>query len=59
MTDAGVPDVPVFQLWIDADACPKILRELIFRASDRHPLRHLTAKLVKWRMRPLKVAWWA
>jgi uncharacterized protein YaiI (UPF0178 family) len=38
MTDVDVPDVPAFQLWIDADACPKILRELIFRASDRHGL---------------------
>jgi uncharacterized protein YaiI (UPF0178 family) len=38
MTDVDVPNVPAFQLWIDADACPKILRELIFRASDRHGL---------------------
>jgi uncharacterized protein YaiI (UPF0178 family) len=25
-------------LWIDADACPRILREVIFRAADRHQL---------------------
>jgi uncharacterized protein YaiI (UPF0178 family) len=25
-------------LWIDADACPRILREVIFRAADRHRL---------------------
>lgn len=29
---------PSFQLWIDADAIPRILRELIFKASDRHLL---------------------
>ncbi|MEC7118561.1 MAG: YaiI/YqxD family protein [Pseudomonadota bacterium] len=28
----------LFQIWIDADACPRVLRELIFRASDRHQL---------------------
>lgn len=27
-----------FHLWIDADAIPRILREVIFRASDRHLL---------------------
>ncbi|WP_420714344.1 YaiI/YqxD family protein [Acinetobacter sp. MD2] len=27
-----------FTLWIDADAIPKILREIIFRASDRYLL---------------------
>ncbi|XID75676.1 YaiI/YqxD family protein [Alkanindiges sp. WGS2144] len=29
---------PAFQLWIDADAIPRILRDIIFRASDRHLL---------------------
>ena len=38
MTDEIKPPVPAFHLWIDADACPKILRDLIFRASDRHVL---------------------
>lgn len=38
MTDEIKPPVPAFHLWIDADACPKILRDLIFRASDRHAL---------------------
>ena len=27
-----------FKLWVDADALPKILREIIFRASDRYVL---------------------
>mgnify|MGYP002664049755 CR=1 FL=1 len=27
-----------FHLWIDADAIPRILRDIIFRASDRHLL---------------------
>ena len=27
-----------FTLWVDADACPRVLRELILRASDRHQL---------------------
>lgn len=27
-----------FKLWVDADALPKILREIIFRASDRYLL---------------------
>lgn len=27
-----------FKLWVDADALPKILREVIIRASDRHQL---------------------
>ncbi|MEB3766246.1 YaiI/YqxD family protein [Acinetobacter sp. MD2] len=30
--------VASFTLWIDADAIPKILREIIFRASDRYLL---------------------
>lgn len=29
---------PSFQLWIDADAIPRILREFIFKVSDRHLL---------------------
>ncbi len=27
-----------FKLWVDADALPKILREVILRASDRYQL---------------------
>ena len=30
--------LPTMTLWIDADACPRILREVIFRAADRHRL---------------------
>jgi len=45
MTDSPV-DKPAVEaakflpmtLWIDADACPRILREVIFRAADRHRL---------------------
>ena len=33
------PQAPAsFHLWIDADAIPRILRDIIFRASDRHVL---------------------
>ena len=33
------PHTPAsFHLWIDADAIPRILRDIIFRASDRHLL---------------------
>lgn len=33
------PQIPAsFHLWIDADAIPRILRDIIFRASDRHLL---------------------
>lgn len=27
-----------FQLWVDADACPRLLKEVLLRASDRHEL---------------------
>lgn len=30
-------DAP-FHLWVDADAIPRILRDILFRASDRHLL---------------------
>lgn len=36
MNQAPVP--ASFHLWIDADAIPRILRDIIFRASDRHLL---------------------
>ncbi len=29
----------LFTLWIDADALPRMLRELLFRVSDRHELQ--------------------
>jgi uncharacterized protein YaiI (UPF0178 family) len=44
MTDQPQAEVVVpkpkstMTLWIDADACPRILREVIFRAADRHQL---------------------
>lgn len=31
-------DQSAFSIWVDADACPKLLRELMMRASDRHHL---------------------
>lgn len=34
----GKTNMPAFKLWIDADALPKIYRDIIFRASDRHLL---------------------
>ena len=30
--------MPSFKLWVDADALPKIYRDIIFRASDRYQL---------------------
>lgn len=30
-----MPNTPSFQLWVDADALPNVLREIILRASDR------------------------
>ena len=44
MTDQPQAETPILKpkstmtLWIDADACPRILREVIFRAADRHQL---------------------
>ncbi|MGL6296728.1 MAG: YaiI/YqxD family protein, partial [Plesiomonas sp.] len=23
------------QIWVDADACPKVIKEILFRAADR------------------------
>ncbi len=34
----SVTSLLTMTLWIDADACPRILREVIFRAADRHRL---------------------
>lgn len=28
-----------FTLWVDADACPRVLKELLFKVSDRHRLQ--------------------
>jgi len=25
----------VMQIWVDADACPKVIKEILFRAADR------------------------
>ncbi|HUV99934.1 MAG TPA: YaiI/YqxD family protein [Gallionella sp.] len=27
------------QIWVDADACPKVIKEILFRAADRRQLR--------------------
>lgn len=38
-TEPTIEKLPTsFHLWIDADAIPRILRDIIFRASDRHVL---------------------
>ncbi len=38
-TELTIEKLPTsFHLWIDADAIPRILRDIIFRASDRHLL---------------------
>ena len=45
-------DAPLLRLWIDADACPRDIREIVYRASARHKLpvtlvanHHLTTPL--------------
>lgn len=38
MTDLSTPLQNELTLWVDADACPKVLRELLMRAADRHQL---------------------
>jgi len=30
-----MPETPHFKIWIDADACPKIVKEIVFKASLR------------------------
>ena len=27
------------QIWVDADACPKVIKEILFRAADRRQVR--------------------
>ncbi|MEO6976366.1 MAG: YaiI/YqxD family protein [Gallionella sp.] len=27
------------QIWVDADACPKVIKEILFRAADRRQIR--------------------
>jgi uncharacterized protein YaiI (UPF0178 family) len=27
------------QIWVDADACPKVIKEILFRAADRQQIR--------------------
>jgi uncharacterized protein YaiI (UPF0178 family) len=36
--ESDVSSEASFQLWIDADALPRVLRDILFRASDRHLL---------------------
>src|SRR5690606_33731617 len=47
----GNPVLP-FKLWVDADALPRILRDVIIRASDRYPLEvtivvHLSVSITR------------
>ena len=30
-----MPDTPTTTIWIDADACPVVIKEILFRAADR------------------------
>lgn len=30
--------MPVKQIWVDADACPKLIKEILYRAADRVPV---------------------
>jgi len=29
---------PALQIWVDADACPNVIKEILFRAADRVPV---------------------
>src|SRR5262249_61401500 len=36
--DRGLPAPPgefVVQIWVDADACPQVIKEILFRAAER------------------------
>ena len=33
MTQA--PSINPIQIWVDADACPKVIKEILYRAADR------------------------
>jgi len=33
--DAQSPQVPPMKIWVDADACPGVVKEILFRAADR------------------------
>jgi uncharacterized protein YaiI (UPF0178 family) len=35
MTDTNPPSIRKFKIWIDADACPKAVKETVFKASSR------------------------
>jgi len=28
-------EIPALQIWVDADACPNVIKEILFRASER------------------------
>ena len=30
--------MPPMQIWVDADACPNVIKEILFRAADRLPV---------------------
>ncbi|MCD6060511.1 MAG: hypothetical protein K0S16_822 [Moraxellaceae bacterium] len=35
MQGTAVPDERKLQLWVDADACPNVIKEILFRAAER------------------------
>ena len=35
MTAEETPPAPAPQVWVDADACPGVVKEILFRAADR------------------------
>ena len=35
MQGTTVPDERKLQLWVDADACPNVIKEILFRAAER------------------------
>ena len=35
MADEGRPGMPGMQIWIDADACPVVIKEILYRVADR------------------------
>ena len=32
------------QIWVDADACPKVIKEILFRAANRQIAAHYSGR---------------
>jgi uncharacterized protein len=33
--NSSKPDAPAGQIWVDADACPNVIKDILFRAAER------------------------